>query len=259
LISKLGRRGTNHCFFLKIKNINIIIYMLKLTPYGFFGGLGTFLGLSLLKEKTFSIFFALILTMLLQPLLCTKCLGNFSLSAFIGIFPLMLLLLILDCDLLKSCIIVLSLMFAVGRIGCFFAGCCTGKPCNPSFPFTLHYKKGSVLVDKYYKKNMSVYPTILLEIFLQFILFYLVWTSDYGLIIFGIGNAILLYLTGMWRDQSRPNSWPSIFGLVLFSILSYLKCGKSKAKCCLKFNPDILSLIVAIIVSIFLSNDIFFK
>jgi hypothetical protein len=232
--------------------------MLKITPYGFLGGLGTFLGLSLLKEKTFTIFFALILTMLLQPLLCTKCLGNFSLSAFIGIFPLMLLLFILDCDVLKSCIIVLSLMFAIGRIGCFFAGCCTGKPCNPSFPFALNYKKGSVLVDKYYKKNMSVYPTIFLEIISQFILFYFVWAFEYGLIIFGIGNAILLYLTGIWRDQSRPNSWPSIIGLLLFSILSYIKCGKSKVKYDLKFNPDIISLIIGIIVTIFLSNDIFF-
>jgi hypothetical protein len=233
--------------------------MLKITPYGFMGGLGTFLGLSLLKEKTINMFIALILTMLLQPLVCSKCLGNFSLSAFIGIFPLMLLLFVLDCDLLKNCIIVLSLMFAVGRIGCFFAGCCTGKPCNPLFPFAINYKKGSVLVDKYYKKNTCVYPTILLEILLQFILTYLVWAFDYGLSIFGIGNAILLYLTGMWRDRSRANSWPSIFGLILFSILSYLKCGKGQAKYDLKFSPDIISLVVAIIVSIFLSNDIFFK
>jgi len=233
--------------------------MLKITPYGFMGGLGTFLGLSLLKEKTINMFIALILTMLLQPLVCSKCLGNFSLSAFIGIFPLMLLLFVLDCDLLKNCIIVLSLMFAIGRIGCFFAGCCTGKPCNPLFPFAINYKKGSVLVDKYYKKNTCVYPTILLEIILQFILSYLVWAFDYGLSIFGIGNAILLYLTGMWRDRSRANSRPSIFGLILFSILSYLKCGKGQAKYDLKFSPDIISLVVAIIVSIFLSNDIFFK
>lgn len=233
--------------------------MLKITPYGFMGGLGTFLGLSLLKTKTINMFIALILTMLLQPLLCSKCLGNFSLSAFIGIFPLMLLLFVLDCDLLKNCIIVLSLMFAVGRIGCFFAGCCTGKPCNPLFPFAINYKKGSVVVDKYYKKNTCVYPTILLEILLQFILTYLVWASDYGLSIFGIGNAILLYLTGIWRDQCRPNSWRSITGLILFSILSYLKCGKGQTKYDLKFNPDLISLIVAIIVSVFLSNDIFFK
>jgi len=233
--------------------------MLKITPYGFMGGLGSFLGLSLLKEKTVNMFIALILTMLLQPLLCSKCLGNFSLSAFIGIFPLMLLLFIVDCDLLKNCIIVLSLMFAVGRIGCFFAGCCTGKPCNPLFPFAINYKKGSVVVDKYYKKNTCVYPTILLEIILQFILSYFVWAFDYGLSIFGIGNAILLYLTGIWRDQCRPNSWRSICGLILFSILSYMKCGKGKTKPDLKFNPDLISFIVSIIVSIFLSNDIFFK
>ena len=233
--------------------------MVKITPYGFMGGLGTFLGLSLLKEKSFTIFFALILSLLLQPLLCTKCLGNFSLSAFIGIFPLMLLLFILDCELLKNCIIVLSLMFAIGRIGCYFAGCCTGKPCDASFPLKINYSKGSVIVDKYYKKNISVYPTILLEILLQFILFYLVWISEYGLSIFGLGNAFLLYLTSFWRDHSRANSSASIFGLLLFSILTYLRCGKSKPKCCLNFNPDIYSFIVAVIVSLVLSNDIYFK
>lgn len=233
--------------------------MIKITPYGFIAGLATTTGLSMLQEKSLVILFALIITILLQTLICKNCKGKFALSAFIGIFPLILLLLILDCEILKKSIAILSFMFAVGRIGCYFAGCCTGKICSNINPLRIEYKNGSIVVDKYYKKNVCVYPTIFLEIFLQFCIFYLVWKSEYGLPLFGITNAILLYVTSLWRDNPRPNSWGSIFSLILFSVLSYLKCGKINSKIDLKLKPDLNSLISGIVMALVLSNDINFK
>ena len=234
--------------------------MIKITKYGIIGGISAFIGFSFLQKKSINLIIALILTVLLQPLLCPNCRGNFSLSGFLGIFPILLLIFIKDCDLLKNCILTFSIMCAIGRFGCYFAGCCTGKPCNSSFPFGIKYQKGSVLIDKYYKNETSVtvYPTVFLEIFIQFFISYLIWISEYGNQIYGISNALLLLVTGYWRDQERPNSYFSIISLILFSVFSYLLCGKSKKNCCLGWNPDIISIIAGLIVFYVLSNDIQF-
>lgn len=233
--------------------------MLSITKYGLIGGLSTIIGFSFLQKKSINLIYALLFAVIIQPYLCPNCKGNFSLSAFLGIFPILLLFFFDDCNTLKNYILIFSIMCAFGRVGCYFAGCCTGKPCSSSFPLGIKYTKGSTLIDKYYKnkRNLTVYPTIFLEVIIQLFISYLIWISKYGNQIYGVSNALLLLLTSYWRDQPRPNTYFSIFTLLLFSVLSYLLCGKVKKDCCLNWNPDIIALIAGIIVMYVLSNDLY--
>ena len=240
---------------------------MKITPYGLIAGFAAFIGSTLIDlNDTYYIAVALVITFLINPYICDKCKGNFSLSSFIGIFPIVLLLLQIrlknntlifnDCDLLKTGMVAMSLAIAIGRIGCYFAGCCTGKPCDSSFPLSILYKKGSVISDKFHNnKDIYVYPTVLLEVVLQFILFCAVFVSDYGLQIFGVGQAFMLYLTNTWRYQQRANCFVSMIALFLFSALTYFNCGKVKSNNYLNFNPNPISILFSIVVVLVLSND----
>jgi len=235
-----------------------------ITPYGLIAGFAAFIGASLIDLK--DIVVALVITFLINPYICDKCDGTFSLSSFIGIFPIVILLLQIrlenntlifnDCNLLKNIMIAMSLAIAIGRIGCYFAGCCTGKPCNSSFPLSIQYIKGSVIVDKYHNKDVHVYPTVLLEVVLQFMLFCAVFVSDYGLQIFGVGQAFILYLTNTWRYQQRPNSFSSMIALFLFSALTYFNCGKVKSNYYLNFKPNTIAILFSIVTAFVLSNDV---
>ena len=231
--------------------------MFKLTNYGIMAGIGMFIGLSLLSNISFVLIFAIILTFIIKSFVCIKCNNVFSLSAFLGIFPILLLFTINDCNYLKEILVGFAIACAIGRIGCYSAGCCTGKICKSNIPFSIKYNEGSVIVDKYYKKPCSVYPTIYLEIVFQALIAYLTWYSSYGIIVFGIGNALLLMLSSYWRAQKRENQYLSITSLLLFSLLSYYYCGERKNKCCNKWNPTISNGIISIITAIITSNDIF--
>ena len=231
--------------------------MLKLTNYGIMAGIGMFIGLSLLSNISFVLILTIILTFIIKSFLCQKCNKVFSLSAFLGIFPILLLFTINDCNYLKEILVGLAIACAVGRIGCYFVGCCTGKVCKSNFPFSIKYKEGSVIVDKYNKKPCSVYPTIYLEILFQALIAFLTWYLSFGIVVFGIGNASLLMLSSFWRAQPRENQYLSITSLLLFSLLSYYFCGKGKNKCCNKWNPNISNGIISIITAIITSNNIF--
>ncbi|MBF0107394.1 MAG: prolipoprotein diacylglyceryl transferase [Deltaproteobacteria bacterium] len=62
----------------------------------------------------------------------------------------------------------LCLGHGLGRIGCFFAGCCYGEPCDPRFPLALifpHSDKGIA------PAGIPLYPTQLMEIFGEALIF----------------------------------------------------------------------------------------
>ncbi len=86
---------------------------------------------------------------------------------------------------------------AFGRIGCFFAGCCYGKPTN------------SFLGVQFPKLDHTVYPTQLYEAAFLFALFavcfYLVWKKDFkhNLSVYFIGYGVFRFFIEFLRDDSR--------------------------------------------------------
>lgn len=62
----------------------------------------------------------------------------------------------------------LSMGHAIGRIGCFFAGCCYGKQCSPDFPLVVVFPRieGGIAPP-----GVPLYPTQLFESFGEIIIF----------------------------------------------------------------------------------------
>lgn len=64
----------------------------------------------------------------------------------------------------------LALGHALGRIGCFFAGCCFGKQCDPDeFPFAVIFPHNHETVAP---PGIPLYPTQLMESLGEFLLFF---------------------------------------------------------------------------------------
>jgi len=237
---------------------------MKVTLYGLFAGIAIFIGTSfinILKIKDIILIMLIIFFSILSNLfLCTSCYETYSLASYITTIPL-LFMVFLNCYKLKEAIFIFAIMCAIGRIGCYFAGCCSGKVTSKK-PYTIDYKENSFLYSKknntkIIQKNISVYPTIFIEICFQFFIAYLVYYNSYGIIYYGILNALLLYLTCYWREYSRMDSLTilPILSLLLFSLFSYKKkCYNInyKQKFVLNFN----SIPFAILLTLILSNDI---
>ena len=204
------------------------------------------------------------MSILLQKKICKKCDSEYNLSSYLTIIPILIVLL-MNCSTIQEYIFIFSLGCAIGRIGCFFAGCCTGKE-STSF-FSLKYEN-SLVNKKLNKKIVYVEPTIIIEIILQFIITYIIYNNKTGYIYYGIMMSILLYLTNLWRRVPRlgkiTDSNITIFSLLLTSIISYVKCNNNdNNKLNINFNifnNNYLKNIIIGIISIFFglcaSNDI---
>tara|TARA_B100001093_G_C26852859_1_gene1025929 strand:- start:4186 stop:4896 length:711 start_codon:yes stop_codon:yes gene_type:complete len=231
---------------------------MKLTPYGLCAGVGAFIALSIIGKVSMKLIMILILSSVLQSILCKTCSSTYTLAAYLATTPLLLLLFLDNCSEIKKILIALLIAMAIGRIGCYFAGCCTGKECHKHFPLAINYKKGSVIVDKYKKHDIFVYPSIYLEILSQFLIAYIVYKNDYGIVFAGILNMILLLFTFKWREVKRMGSFEDyipVISLGIFSVIAYYKCGKTKTSK-ITFNPKLSFAIFSIFVSFILSNDI---
>lgn len=67
----------------------------------------------------------------------------------------------------------LALGHAVGRIGCFFAGCCYGKQCGLTYPFGVTFPFDPLSIAP---PGVVLYPTQLFESFGEFAIFgFLLW------------------------------------------------------------------------------------
>ena len=180
-------------------------------------------------------------------------------ASFLSVLPI-LFFLYHDCQELKLLLIAFSLLSFIGRIGCFWAGCCSGKECPKNFPFKLTYRKKSIAVDKYQVKY--VYPTILFEIFIQFMIFLIVKKSIYGVPLYGILNSGLLLLTYKWRLTHRMGSEKSnylpIISLLVFTVASSMICLKTPTPI-IQFNIKPWHVIISILMGAIVSNDINFN
>jgi prolipoprotein diacylglyceryltransferase len=234
---------------------------MKFTPYGFFVTLASITFLCITKKLPFEIGLSLILSIFIQSKLCHKCNSVYSLASYLSILPILILLFVKNCHDIKLILFAFSISFAIGRIGCYFAGCCTGKEVKNKNDLGITYKEGSVVVDKYTHRDVKVYPTIFLEIIFQFFIAYTVFTSQNGMIMFGVLNAMLVALTNTWRMGSRmnENSYRPILGLLLFSYLSSMKCAGNIKNIHLNIDYKHIYSVFAIVLGIIVSNDINFK
>lgn len=141
----------------------------------------------------------------------------------------------------------ITVAHAFGRIGCFFAGCCYGKPATGAFAFLgVSFPKGS-LYNTY--DGSPVYPTQLFEAAYLFILFgvlsYLALKGKgkYNMPIYMLAYSIWRFLIEFVRGDDRgafvgslyPSQTQSLFliavAIGLFFLIKYLndKMEKDKA------------------------------
>lgn len=105
----------------------------------------------------------------------------------------------------------LVLAHAIGRIGCFFAGCCYGKPTN--LFWGVIFPKGSLPYAHY--AELKIHPTQLYESFFLFLLFFSMSKikSNYHFVLYGISYGVFRFLIELLRSDSRG----IIFGLNFLS------------------------------------------
>ena len=231
---------------------------MKITPYGIISGLGVILVGGILPEIKKELLILLVASIFIQSLLCNECGNTYVLASYLAVIPILLILFLKDCNYIRLILAGFSIAIGLGRIGCYFAGCCTGKKCDSSFPLGITYKKGSVLVDKYTKKQSTVYPTIIAEVLINFAIGYITLYSSYGLVWYGVLSSLFMYLTGIWRMVPRMNtqfSYIPMISLLCFSALSYFKCGKITKPTKVTFEFKWIPFIIAIIVMVIFSND----
>lgn len=122
-----------------------------------------------------------------------------------------------------------------GRIGCFFAGCCYGKPTNGAWGIT--FPEGSLCPYR-----VPVIPTQLLSSAGDFILFYLLYrayksekyrdrTGALYLILYSVGRFFMEFLRGdIERGSIGVLSTSQFIGIFVAAagVILYIRTGKKK-------------------------------
>ena len=139
-------------------------------------------------------------------------------------------------ELLETIVPTIPLIHAFGRIGCFFAGCCYGKPYEGLFHIIYHNSESA-------PNNIALFPVQIVESGLNFLSFIIIliftWKirEKYAaiglyLVTYSIIRFILEYYRG---DIERgfllffsTSQWISIFCLPIGLILMYKSLSKDK-------------------------------
>ena len=97
------------------------------------------------------------------------------LGAFLGIFISKKMFKINITDYLRYCTPVIPILHGFGRIGCFLAGCCYGKPFKSAFSITYTH---SIIAPN----NIPLFPTQLLEALILFFIsiFLLIYINKFN-------------------------------------------------------------------------------
>jgi phosphatidylglycerol:prolipoprotein diacylglycerol transferase len=126
----------------------------------------------------------------------------------------------------------LSLGQAVGRVGCFLAGCCHGRTAPDNFPFSVSFPEGGGAPS-----GVPLYPTELMECFgllaLTSFLFLRLKKSPYtpGRVLgfYLLFSGLLRFVLDYYRGDNRG---PLVFGM---APTSYIALGIFLAGACLLF------------------------
>ena len=121
-------------------------------------------------------------------------------------------------DIIEILIVSVPLIHAVGRIGCFCAGCCYGRPVDP--PWGLFFKAGSAAPF-----GISLFPIQLMESGINAILFIAIFIFSRGKR--KAGQLLGFYFTGYGVERFileyfRYDQAPILLGLSLSQIISLI-------------------------------------
>ena len=133
------------------------VFIATVVAFSFVNGLTTI--------DIFKLIAIVILSILVQPLFCKSCLTSHSLAAYLATIPL-LISLFFDCYQIYILIFAFSIACAIGRIGCFFSGCCTGKLSSHFSHFSILSREPRFPYDPSYIIPKIIYLCI---IFVSFI------------------------------------------------------------------------------------------
>jgi len=230
---------------------------MKYTCYGLISSFAILIGSSII-DINLKFITLLLLIIIIQSQFCYNCNSSYNMISFVSIVPLVILM-FYNCNNSYNFILAFAITLAIGRFACYFAGCCTGKETNNNF-MSIKYE-GDYIINKKLKKNIVyVKPTIFLEIFFQIIIVSILITSKKPLVLFGLLNALLLYLTDEWRFDGRTNSkifkYITISLLSIFSFFSYFLCKDINYKLKIVYNFTFTKLFLAILIGLIVSNDI---
>jgi phosphatidylglycerol:prolipoprotein diacylglycerol transferase len=115
----------------------------------------------------------------------------------------------------------LALGHAIGRIGCFFAGCCYGKETDVAWSVVFRDKNSSAVL------NVHLHPTQLYEALGNFLIFFFLYfyskkEHEKGFLVsfYFISYAVLRFIVEFFRgDLDR---WRQCVGLSISQILSLI-------------------------------------
>ncbi len=141
-------------------------------------------------------------------------------SAFLGglVFFIPSLYLFLKVFKLKPMLIIHSLVEPIllahffGRIGCFFAGCCFGKPCSSSNFLAVTFPKNSIPYN-HLGGNYPIHPTQLYEALgILFVFFIVKQSHKHKIPLYLVCYGIIRFFIEFLRDDER--------GSFLFDLIS---------------------------------------
>lgn len=231
---------------------------MKFTAYGFIGTLSVTIFLSIYNIFNYKTVINFLTSILLQKIMCKDCGRVYTMASYISLLPLFHVILN-DCTRIKTFFQAFSILAAFGRIGCYFAGCCTGKETDKNSG--IKYEGNYRINKKLGKHSVHVKPTIIYEIIIQFIFAFLMIYFDDGFLYFGILNAILIKLTNIWRLEPRMgdnHNIPSLSLMITF-IITLIKCKDFKPDNTFNFDFQYQNLIIGLLVGLIVSNDINIK
>ena len=213
-----------------------------LNGYGVMSAIAFYFGSSFSSRSAWLILIFVAVIQVIAKIMYKKEYRGYSFASWINASPVLLLL---PCDIINEYVRGASLASAIGRIGCVMSSCCAGKPCKHNEIFYTTNRAG----DK-------TYPTIMLEVLLQFGLTTAVFNTHYSVLLFGILNALYIYLRSLWRDKyydTQPGYLKStIINSILFGLLGHIKCkGTGMNFQPFKYDPQkaLLSTIMSFIIS----------
>lgn len=119
----------------------------------------------------------------------------------------------------------LALGHAIGRIGCFLAGCCYGKPTN-SF-LGVSFDNPDTLVPQHLQ-HTHLYPTQLFESFANFILFFILVKiyktqkqDGKTTLVYIMGYALMRFLIEFFRGDERGGTFLGLFPSQLIALILF--------------------------------------
>ena len=235
---------------------------MKFTPYGFISTLATTIFLSMYNIFNYKTLINFFISIILQKFMCKNCGKIYTMASYMALLPLFNVLLN-DCTRIKNFFQAFSVLAAFGRIGCYFAGCCTGKQTDKKSG--IKYQGAYSINKKLGKHKVFVKPTIIYEIIIQVIFAFIMLYFKNGYLYFGPLNAILIIITNLWRLEQRmgngqsSNAIPPISLFLTFLITMY-KCKNLNVEN--SFNIENINfnyLIIGVLTGLIVSNDINIK